>query len=178
MKVRIRKPLEGGGHLKKGVITVETEQGNYYRIACEGCELALKLRQHPRDGKERSVPWGPVFPSWPVLDLDLFLTWTCFWPGPVFSIDFDLFSRWCTTVTRRWRPTSRPALWRAVNTRLSSSRILWPQLNQHQHLKQRRENRNMINTKDTGDTRNQRFAENTMWIFGDENLLAVRDIIP
>jgi len=50
-KVRIRKPLENGKHLKRGVITVETEQGNYYRIACEGCGLALKLRRHPLEGK-------------------------------------------------------------------------------------------------------------------------------
>jgi CxxC-x17-CxxC domain-containing protein len=50
-KVRIRKPLENGKHLKRGVITVETEQGYYYRIACEGCGLALKLRRHPLEGK-------------------------------------------------------------------------------------------------------------------------------
>jgi len=52
MKVRIRKPLEGGKHLKKGVITVEDERGTTYRFDCEGCGLTLKLAKHPVEGDQ------------------------------------------------------------------------------------------------------------------------------
>jgi len=52
MKVRIRKPLSGGRHLKTGVMTVEEERGTYYRLDCEGCSTPLKLRNHPLQGED------------------------------------------------------------------------------------------------------------------------------
>ncbi|PIE01606.1 MAG: hypothetical protein CSA81_11205 [Acidobacteria bacterium] len=50
MKVRIRKPLADGRHLKKGVITVENEGRVYYRLPCEACGKPLKLRNAPVEG--------------------------------------------------------------------------------------------------------------------------------